>query len=228
MTPGAGNERLVEALVEQAQQGLGFISQEHLDECWQRLQSPLAAPSARRAPASRAERRATVRTWLAGFATASALAALAIFAYRAIPPRPSPALRYLVQGIAASSGNIVTSSPGERARLLFSDESRVELGASTKLSLDSLDALGAHVVLVDGTVDVDVKHRANASWVFAAGPFRVKVKGTAFRLGFAADRGCLTLRMASGLVEVFAPSDRTIAVSAGESLELYANPPTRR
>jgi hypothetical protein len=216
---GASDERLVQALVEKAQRGMGLISQEQLDEGWRRLQSP--EPRARALPA----RRPVVRTWLAGFATASVLASLAVMVYQALPMPQPPALRYVVQGTAATSGNLLTSLPGQQARLQFSDDSQVDLEAATKINVDVMDALGAHVVLLDGAVDVYVKHRANTSWVFAAGPFRVKVKGTAFRLGFAADQGYLTLHMTSGLVEVFAPADRTIVVGAGESLELYAAPP---
>ena len=52
----------------------------------------------------------------------------------------------------------------------------------------------------------------------------MNVKGTEFHLAFAADRGRLTLQMKSGLVEVLAPPNRTIAVGRGESLELFAEP----
>ena len=228
MTLGANDERLVELLVEKAQRGVGLISQEQLDGGWQRLQTPAMSSRIPSLPTRQAEKRALVRTWLAGFATASAVAALALVAYRSVPLRQAPALRYTIDGVAAASGNVVTSPPDQQTHLLFSDESRVDLGQSTKLTVDSMDAHGAQVVLVDGSVNVNVRHRANTSWVFAAGPFRVKVKGTAFRLGFAASQGCLTLHMTSGLVEVFAPSDRTIAVGAGESLELYADPPQRQ
>jgi TolA-binding protein len=92
------------------------------------------------------------------------------------------------------------------------------------MTVEGLDARGAQVALADGALDVYVKPRGNASWRFNAGPFRINVKGTAFHLAFAADRGCLTLRMKSGLVEVLAPHNRTIAVGKDESLELYAEP----
>jgi ferric-dicitrate binding protein FerR (iron transport regulator) len=217
MMLGLNDERLVEAFVEKARRGVGLISQERLDEGWERLQT--SAPDARPLPSTRP----TVRSWLLGLATAGALAVLAVTVYRALPA--APALRYVVSGTVTTSGNVVTSVPGQQARLLFSDDSRVDLEASTTIEVDTMDAQGAHIVLVDGALDVYVEHRANTSWRFAAGPFRVKVKGTAFRLGFAADRGRLSLRMTSGSVEVLAPSDRTIAVGAGESLELYAAPP---
>jgi TolA-binding protein len=217
-----GDERLIDAFVEQAQRGVGLISPEQLEHGWKRLQAP--APAARPLPM----RRPRLRLWLGGLATAGALAVVAILVYRAMPTSHAPALRYAVQGTATTSGNTVAALADQPARLSFSDESRIDLEAATKLSVAAMDSHGAHVVLVDGAVDVNVKHRADTSWAFAAGPFQVKVKGTAFRLAFAADRGYLTLHMTSGLVEVFAPGNRTIAVGAGESLELYATPPAPR
>jgi hypothetical protein len=49
------------------------------------------------------------------------------------------------------------------------------------------------------------------------------VRGTAFHLGYAADRGRFALQMATGVVEVRGPSDdRVLTLRAGESLELFA------
>jgi hypothetical protein len=219
------HEPLIEILVDQARQGLGLLSQDRLDDGWKELQSPLFA---RKYPLRLAfARPAARRPWLAGFAAVSAAVALAVVAYQALTARPEPPLQYVVEGVVARSGDAVNSLPGGTSRLLFSDDSRVDLDPSTNVTVDGLGAHGARVGLVNGAVDVYVRHRRNTEWVFAAGPFRVQVKGTAFRLGFAADRGRLTLQMKSGQVEVFAPSGRTIAVGAGESLELYAEPANR-
>jgi hypothetical protein len=219
MMLGADDDRLVDALVQRARRGVGLISQDQLENGWERMQIPLAVaalPAARRAPA---------RKLFVGLATAATLACAAILGYRLLPPSPSAALRYTLEGAAQSTGSAIVATPGQHASLQFSDDSRVVLESATKLSVTSTDARGASLVLVDGAIDVEVKHRASTSWQFAAGPFRVKVRGTAFRLGFVAERGYFTLHMTSGLVEVFAPSDRTMSVGAGESLELFAATP---
>lgn len=213
---GMRDEQLVDAFVEAAQLGLGSISQAQLDDGWERLERA-AAPQPRRAPRA--------RSWRLGLVSAAACAALALSAWVFLAPRAPVPLRYEIEGTATSSGNRVSSVPGQSARLRFSDESSVALGPSTKLDVNAMGADGARIVLVDGTVDVYVKHRARTSWRFAAGPFEVEVKGTAFVLGFEAGSGRLRLHMASGLVEVLAPSERKLAVAAGESLELYASPP---
>jgi len=224
----SSRERLVDVLVDRAQQELGLISQDQLDEGWRKLQEPLATRTyPLRLVSTRHRAMRSLRPWLPGFVALGAAAALAVVAYQALSARPEPPLQYVVEGLVARSGDAVNSLPGGTSRLLFSDSSRVDLDGSTNVTVDGLTAHGARVGLVNGAVDVYVKHRQDTEWVFAAGPFRVKVKGTAFRLGFAAERGRLTLQMKSGLVEVFAPSGRTIAVGAGESLELYAEPANR-
>ena len=216
------DERRVDNFVALAERELGQISPAQLDQGWQRIQGPIANPAS--TPPHLPERGMKVRAWLAGFATASAVAALALVAYRALPARPEPALRYAIEGLAASEGNVIASPSGSTSRLRFSDDSRIDLGPLTNVTVEALDARGAQIGLADGALDVYVKPRANASWRFVAGPFRVNVKGTEFHLAFAADRGRLTLQMKSGLVEVLAPPNRTIAVGKDESLELFAEP----
>ena len=217
-----GSERRVETFVALAEHELGLMSQEQLDRGWQRIEEPLLGqPSVHRFVPQRSPR---VRTWLLGFATASAVAGLALLAVRALPAGPEPALRYVIEGPAANQGNAIASPSGSASRLHFSDQSRIDLGSSTNMTVDGLDARGAQIGLADGALDVYVKPRRNASWRFSAGPFHINVKGTAFHLAFAADRGRLTLQMKSGLVEVIAPPNRTIFVGKDESLELYAEP----
>jgi len=73
----------------------------------------------------------------------------------------------------------------------------------------------------------DGQSRRHSSWRFEAGPFSILVKGTAFRLGFDAAKGRLDLHMKTGVVEVRGPrADRVLTLRAGESLELFANPPS--
>jgi hypothetical protein len=215
-------ERKVEAFVALTENEFGLMSQEQLDRGWQRIEDP--AFGHRFAHRQISPRSPRGRTWLLGFASASAVAALALLAFRMVPAKTEPALRYVIEGSAASQGKAIASLSDSASRLNFSDQSRIDLGPSTNMTVEGLDARGAQIGLVDGALDVYVKPRGNASWRFIAGPFKINVKGTAFHLAFAADRGRLTLQMKTGLVEVVAPPNRTIAVGKGESLELYAGP----
>jgi ferric-dicitrate binding protein FerR (iron transport regulator) len=236
---GPERARMVENFAALADLKLGHISGEQLDEGWQRLQKPLLdglptrprAPVSQRSPRVRAWRARPAwpawqawQAWIAGFATASVVAALAFVAYRARSAGSEPALGYVLEGSATSHGGAITSLSDGASVLRFSDQSRIDLGPSTNVTVEAVDARGARIGLVDGALDVYVEPRPNASWRFVAGPFRVNVKGTRFHLAFAADRGRLTLQMKSGLVEVLAPPDRTIAVGSNESLELFAEP----
>jgi ferric-dicitrate binding protein FerR (iron transport regulator) len=219
------SERRVETFVALAEHEFGRVSQEQLDRGWQRIEEPLRGHrSAYHHVPRTGPRGRTLRVWLAGLATASAVAGLALLALRALPAGPEPALRYVIEGPAASQGNAIASPSDSASRLHFSDQSHIDLGPSTNMTVEGLDARGAQIGLNDGALDVYVKPRGNASWRFNAGPFRINVKGTAFHLAFSANRGRLTLQMKSGQVEVLAPPNRTIAVGRDESLELYAEP----
>jgi TolA-binding protein len=209
------DEHMVDAFVERAQRGLGVITREQLDVGWQRLEAPLAGRTSPPHPGWRP------RAWLVGFASFAAVAAVVVALVTYLPRTGAP-LRYSVEGQADIHGDFIAAPQDALPRLLFSDDSRVELAALTLLTVDSVDERGAHIGLSDGSIDVFVKPRGNTSWTFAAGPFRVKVKGTSFKLGFAAQAGRLTLHMTSGLVEVTAPPNRSFAVAAGESIELFA------
>ncbi|MBN2576481.1 MAG: FecR domain-containing protein [Deltaproteobacteria bacterium] len=214
------DEPLVHAFVARAEREFDAITQEQLDHGWQRLRQARAAGAPVRHV--REERRLRLLPWVAGFTAAGLVALLGILGYRAFLSQP---LRYTVEGSAAREGNAITASPHAASRLLFSDDSRIVLGASTRLTVDGVDARGARIGLLDGAIDVFVRARANGSWRFLAGPFLVRVQGTAFHLAFASSRGRLALQTSSGQVEVFAPPGRTVAVGPGESLELFATPP---
>src|SRR5664279_2462343 len=86
-------ELLIDVLVAQAQQGLGLISQDRLDEGWKELQAPLFA---RKYPVRLAStRRPATWSWLAGFAAVGAAAVLAVVAYKELSARPeAPPVSY--------------------------------------------------------------------------------------------------------------------------------------
>jgi ferric-dicitrate binding protein FerR (iron transport regulator) len=217
---GNMDEPLVNAFVARAEREYDEITPAQLDEGWQRLRQ--ARPAGARARRGREGRRLPLLPWVAGFSAAGVVALLGILGYRALSVEP---LRYTVEGSATRAGNAIAAAPHALSRLLFSDESRVVLDASTRLTVDGVDAHGAHIGLLDGAIEVFVKPRTNGSWWFSAGPFSVRVKGTSFRLAFASSGGRLRLQVSSGQVEVLAPPARAVAVGAGKSLELFATPP---
>jgi len=217
---GPEEERLLDAFADCAQQGVGVVSEQQLDAGWQRLQSPATDPIPSRDPRPRRPS----HFWLAGLATAGALALLAVIGYRLIPENQGAPLQYSVEGTATTNARTITGAPSGQSSLRFSDDSRIQLGAQARLTVEALDAKGAQIALVNGSIDVYVKPRSGAAWAFTAGPFRVKVKGTSFRLGYSDQLRRMSLHMTSGLVEVSGSRGRTISVAAGESIELFAEP----
>jgi ferric-dicitrate binding protein FerR (iron transport regulator) len=211
----AEDDRLVEAFVERAQLDLATISEQQLDDGWARLQVS-SAPSARRR---------TRPAWgvRVAFAGALAAAAVAIAVYRWVPGDNAPPLQYSVErATSTGAGGSVTDGPGPGSRLLFSDGSHIDFSALTKVTVDALAARGAQVTLIDGAIDVFVKPRAQSAWMFAAGTFAIRVKGTSFRLSYSSADQRMGLHVTSGLVEVAGTQGRAITVSGGESIELVA------
>jgi hypothetical protein len=209
------DEQLIESFVERGQRGWARITEEQLDDGWERLQRSDAVGPRLHRPIFRLR---------LALATALAAAALAIVAYRFVQDRPSSPLQYSLEGAVASTTNKITSAADAGSRLRFNDDSRIELGAMTTVSVDAIAERGAQVALIDGAIDVFVKPRHHSAWTFTAGPFRVKVKGTSFRLGYSATQQRMSLHMTSGTVEVTGSQGRAMVVSAGESLELSARP----
>lgn len=218
---GPEDDRLVQAFVERAQLDLARIGEQQLDDGWARMQG-LAAPS------SKTRKRPTwaARVALAAVLTTSAAIIVAYgLTYRSLPPDDAPPLQYSLTSIAGAAGGVTDGLPG--SRLAFSDGSRIDFSALTKVTVDALSADGAQVTLIDGDLDVLVKPRDHSAWTFAAGPFAIKVKGTSFELSYSSVHQRMSLRMTTGLVEVLGTQGRAITVSGGESIELFAEPALR-
>jgi len=136
-------------------------------------------------------------------------------------------LHYVVEGATLEPGEIVRTGTAGSARLVFSDDSEIRVARATKVAVRALDARGTRIALAGGELGVRVRHRQGTSWRFDAGPFNVKVVGTAFHLAYEAQRGRFALQMLAGVVEARGPSDdRVFTLRAGEFLELFANPGT--
>ena len=119
-----------------------------------------------------------------------------------------PSLRQgeLVEGAADGGGTDVE----------FSDGTRMRMDPRARGRIADLDCRGGRVTLYQGRAHVDVHHRQNARWLFQAGPFEVRVHGTAFSMAWDAAGEHFDLRMESGVVSVTGP------ISGGE------NRPSRR
>jgi TolA-binding protein len=211
---------IIEDVASLAEHSLGQVTEAELNQGWQRLASRLADEQILESPISLRPRFSWGRWALAG---ATALV-LGVAAYR-LPLHPSDRpLHYVVEGTTVEPTETITATSA--ARVLFSDQSHLGIEPSAKIRVLGTDAHGAQVAIADGSIDVFVQPNKHSSWRFEAGPFSILVKGTTFRVGFEAAKGRLDLHMKTGVVEVRSPrEDRVLTLRAGESLELFANPP---
>lgn len=154
------------------------------------------------------------RGWLAGagLATAGALAAAVFFAQRG-----DDAITFRVAGGAlAEDGRIVGA---EATRISFSDGSEATLSRGAEARVEKLDEHGGAVVLKRGSMRVHIAKKPRAAWTVAAGPYDVRVTGTAFDVSWSAQEQAFDLRMQSGAVIVTGPLAQSgIALKAGQHL----------
>jgi hypothetical protein len=105
------------------------------------------------------------------------------------------------------------------ARYLFADGTTVAPVAGAAVTVDASAAKHPRVRVVGGRVHVRVVHQDGRQWTFHAGPYAVRVTGTAFDLTWDAAAGRVALNMHEGAVEVRGPGMSTpAAVVAGQDL----------
>jgi FecR protein len=177
-----------------------------------------AALERRRASRSGGWRRAPLR-----WATAALVASAAAATCWTLLPSGEPALRYAVERLPSAAE--LSSAPARRLR--FSDGSQVTLEANSAAKVVQIDSHGARVVLERGKAEVAIARRKQAAWSLQAGPYDVRVTGTAFRISWVAESEQIEVDMRHGSVVVTGPMAGTgVALHAGQ--RLLGSPRQRR
>jgi hypothetical protein len=217
-------QHLADAVAHATRAGLSQVSPAELDAGWEKLEQAL---SDGKYPSMPIVKPYVTPWYLRGIVFVSMILGVGFVADWVRYERALKPLHFALEGASVGPEESIQAGADTPAQLVFSDQSRVRLAPTAKVSVLSMDAHGARVALANGDLDVSVKPRQGASWRFEAGPFTVSVKGTAFHLGFDAHRGRLGLQMQEGVVEVAGPSrDRKLTLRAGESLELFSAEPS--
>lgn len=102
----------------------------------------------------------------------------------------------------------------------LSDRSQINLQPHTTIRLAALNDGVVIARVSQGTLDVDVIHQEHTDYQFFAGPYLVKVIGTAFRLSYQPESHVFDLKMRAGTVEVVEPDGNVRRVSGDQSLHL--------
>jgi hypothetical protein len=148
----------------------------------------------------------------------SAVSALALAAVLAFVVGRDRSLTYRVVNGAVVEGSRIVAGADTRVR--FSDGSEFALAAGAETHIASLDARGGHVSLDHGKIDVDIAKRPGAAWTLAAGPYSVRVTGTAFSLAWSGSDQTFAISMTRGSVIVSGPLvGAGLTLKAGQRLE---------
>jgi TolA-binding protein len=105
--------------------------------------------------------------------------------------------------------------------LSFSDGSRVQLGARAEIALSKLAPAEARLELASGHVDATIRKGTGRAWTFAAGPYSVRVVGTAFTVDWDAGNRFFAVNVREGKVLVTGNDLRPggVLLGPGERLE---------
>jgi hypothetical protein len=129
-------------------------------------------------------------------------------------------LTYEVFGGQRFGSNYVGAHASAPARVMFSDGSEIDARPGSRLRIDETSSAGARVLVERGTAAARVKHRDRSRWVFAAGPFDVRVIGTKFDLDWDPVGQVVTVTLHEGAVEVESPvGQSTCIVRAGQRFQ---------
>jgi hypothetical protein len=155
------------------------------------------------------------RGWVAGLAalgSASAFAAT-LFFLQASPAK----LSFQVAGGALDANGHVVGR--EHTLIRFSDGSEAALARGAEAQVANVTERGAEVVLAHGSMRVHIAKKPEAAWKVAAGPYDVRVTGTAFDVSWSSQTQAFDLRMETGAVIVTGPlAGSGIVLRAGQHL----------
>lgn len=161
------------------------------DAGYARLEAKLAA---RRA----APRRRQLSWFGAALATAALAAACVLWVVLG-----ERALTYeVVNGALVGDGYVVG---GAGTQIRFSDGSEVALDPGAETRISELGANGGRLQLTKGSLRVAIKKVPEAAWTVEAGPYAVRVTGTAFNVSWAQTDQVFEIAMQNGSVVVTGP-----------------------
>jgi hypothetical protein len=114
----------------------------------------------------------------------------------------TPALTYAVVDGAVVAGSVLGS---EHTKIRFSDGSEVALEHGAQAKIEDLGAHGGRVKLAQGQVSVAIVKKPDTRWFVDAGPYVVRVTGTAFDVRWSEAERKFELDLHHGSVVVTGP-----------------------
>lgn len=143
------------------------------------------------------ERQRERHVWVSSLAVAACLA-LGIAGWSFY----TPALTYTVVNGAEVQGSVL-GKDGTKVR--FSDGSVVAIAAGAEAHVGDVSAHGSRVRLGHGQVSLAITKRPDAAWFVEAGPYTVRVTGTAFDVSWSQSEQLFEVNLHHGSVVVTGP-----------------------
>jgi hypothetical protein len=130
-------------------------------------------------------------------------------------------LTYVVENGSLAEGRAPSTGDKPARMVRFSDGSEVRVENGAQASVRFVTDHGAALAMAHGALHADVVHSATSEWRFDAGPFVVRVTGTAFGLSWDPDQDRFDLRLEHGSVTVTSPvANDPIPLRAGQWLTI--------
>jgi TolA-binding protein len=107
--------------------------------------------------------------------------------------------------VAFKPGAWLETHSSEQLPLRFAEGTKVIVHPTSKVHVESVDPRGARMAVERGSVSANIVHRADTHWAFSAGPFRVRVTGTALSISWDPATEVFEVRVARGSVAVTGP-----------------------
>jgi len=160
----------------------------------------------------------------------TAMAAVALVAGGVLTYRHFDKLTYQVvngslgpEGLVRPTAGAGKSAGSRETTILFSEGSEITLGQAARARVDGTTAHGGRVVVESGSVRARIVHRKDTRWFVEAGPYTIRVTGTAFKVDWSWKDERIGIQMDHGSVVVTGPlAPAGVTLTAGMSLS--ANP----
>jgi transmembrane sensor len=118
-------------------------------------------------------------------------------------------------------GQWITTSPTQSVPVAFSDGTWIDLEPYTRARIGVREGGARRIILESGSARVRVIHRDSVQWRIDAGPFAVRVTGTAFNIVWIPESQLFEVRLREGAVLVDGPVlDKGRAVGKGQTLRV--------
>ena len=159
--------------------------------------------------------------WLVPALVATACSLGAVLLVRQTAHTLHPPLPYVVDNGSLSDAHPAAAGDKPARLVRFSDGTEVRVEDGAQASVRFVTDHGAAVTVARGALHADVVHSATSEWRFDAGPFVVRVTGTAFGLAWDPDQDRFDLRLEHGSVTVTSPvANDPIPLRAGQWLTI--------